>query len=512
MQDASWLTERLTEAAEIASRDAFTYQYVGIIIAVAVGCGAWLLARSIPLGRMLGRARRALETLDGAGGGPYANIDEVAQAIDEVKGLDRLWVRYQQGIDRQQNAAGHQAPQGEGTTSYRSAVPADVYFNTDTLLHAKLATSWWAAVPNILTGLGILGTFIGLAAGIHLSKLGEQSASAEQLRESLGSLLDGASLAFMTSIAGLTMSILFTLLHRFELRRLEQAIATFAATADRCFPPWTAEGLALEQLAQQREQSDALRNFSTKLATQLGDVIDQRLGPGFQRMEATLQGIREDRGETNQEILAGVVGQFQQALSGAAGAELKSMAETLATLDETLATSTEAFTRATQSWGTALEKTTESVGKLEVFAGTLERLHESLQGTLQQTAASVVAAGKTLEGFAKISAENGAATQRMEGAIAMLSSNNQRTAEQWASYVGRFEQTDEQLAATFSRLQEGWKAYGNEIQTYLTQLDDHTGTAIESLGSIIAQLRDALDELPERVQELEKVLLSREVA
>ncbi len=65
-------------------------------------------------------------------------------------------------------------------------------------------------IPGILTGLGILGTFVGLVTGI--SSIGFSSVDAAI--ESINVLLSGIETAFYTSIAGVILSILFNILNR----------------------------------------------------------------------------------------------------------------------------------------------------------------------------------------------------------------------------------------------------------------------------------------------------------
>ncbi|TOQ08322.1 hypothetical protein CGH04_20465, partial [Vibrio parahaemolyticus] len=66
---------------------------------------------------------------------------------------------------------------------------------------------YFNSVPNKLTGLGILGTFLGLVAGIYLASSGIGSNNIDEAKGALSHLLDGASLAFLTSIAGLITSM-----------------------------------------------------------------------------------------------------------------------------------------------------------------------------------------------------------------------------------------------------------------------------------------------------------------
>lgn len=62
--------------------------------------------------------------------------------------------------------------------------------------HRRLAEM----VPDILTSLGILGTFMGLVLGLR----GFNPASYEAMSSSVESLIDGIKVAFVTSIYGLS--------------------------------------------------------------------------------------------------------------------------------------------------------------------------------------------------------------------------------------------------------------------------------------------------------------------
>jgi len=62
------------------------------------------------------------------------------------------------------------------------------------------------SIPNHLTALGILGTFVGIFLGLYNFKVGN-------LQTSIPCLLEGMKLAFTTSIAGLTTSTLLRVSH-----------------------------------------------------------------------------------------------------------------------------------------------------------------------------------------------------------------------------------------------------------------------------------------------------------
>ena len=101
----------------------------------------------------------------------------------------------------------------------------------DFINEEALAVRSWQSVilqiPGTLTGLGILGTFIGLLMGI-----GEVSfSSVDSALNSVQLLLNGIELAFYSSIAGVILSILFNISYRIVwnmmLRDLELFIDEF---------------------------------------------------------------------------------------------------------------------------------------------------------------------------------------------------------------------------------------------------------------------------------------------
>ena len=73
--------------------------------------------------------------------------------------------------------------------------------------------SWQGVVsqiPSTLTGLGILGTFIGLILGIRGVGFGTVNAALSSVQ----TLLSGIQVAFYTSIAGVILSIVFNIIYR----------------------------------------------------------------------------------------------------------------------------------------------------------------------------------------------------------------------------------------------------------------------------------------------------------
>ena len=112
----------------------------------------------------------------------------------------------------------------------------DDFINEETLaLH-----SWQSIItqiPGSLTGLGLLGTFVGLIVGIQ----GIEFTSVNMALLSVQSLLAGIQIAFYTSIAGVILSLLFNLLYRLAWNTLIRQLGMFSTEFHRKVIPTVEE-------------------------------------------------------------------------------------------------------------------------------------------------------------------------------------------------------------------------------------------------------------------------------
>lgn len=90
------------------------------------------------------------------------------------------------------------------------ACPVEDYINTRTVTKVPGNASLSELIPSLLTSLGILGTFIGLTRGLT----GLDMTDANTLMNGIPILLDGMKAAFGTSVAGISCSLIFSMLNR----------------------------------------------------------------------------------------------------------------------------------------------------------------------------------------------------------------------------------------------------------------------------------------------------------
>ena len=107
--------------------------------------------------------------------------------------IGRIWKAYQTSFDNYGNE--------RKTTEF-----SEDYFNEQNILLATLNLRAINNVSNTLIGLGILGTFVGLTYGIADSNF----ETTDAIKNSIDNLLSGMGTAFVSSIWGMGLSLIFT--------------------------------------------------------------------------------------------------------------------------------------------------------------------------------------------------------------------------------------------------------------------------------------------------------------
>lgn len=89
------------------------------------------------------------------------------------------------------------------------------YFNQEFLANL-INLRFWIWVPSLFVGLGILGTFYGLQSGIT----GFDTNTSDTIQESIKGLLEGTATAFISSLCGIFMSLIFHIVEKFVINSL----------------------------------------------------------------------------------------------------------------------------------------------------------------------------------------------------------------------------------------------------------------------------------------------------
>lgn len=132
-----------------------------------------------------------------------------------------------------------------------------------------------SGVPGTLTGMGILGTFLGLSMGLGAFS-GDDIFT---ISDNVGSLLSGMKVAFHTSVYGIFFSLVFSIIYRRIMADAYRTLDEFLSVFRQTTQPFTAkeDENAATMLIYQAGMASTLRQI---LEVMKGNAAEQTAGVG----------------------------------------------------------------------------------------------------------------------------------------------------------------------------------------------------------------------------------------
>ena len=247
------------------------------------------------------RMRQTVNGLDGASRklvavyknqADMADITRAGSQIFEVEYLDRKYQEYL-GYLRKTNS------------------PTDIgdyigEYEINNYTHRRLVEM----VPDILTSLGILGTFMGLVWGLR----GFNPVSYEAMASSITSLIDGIKIAFVTSIYGISLSMAYLYMLRGALTSMSESLDNFLDKYYLCAVSPTDATAMNHVLANQKEQTRVLEDLSGRISEEVAASMEEHIDPVTRRMNQTLEHFTDVVTLNQQELLENIAAQVMAAM------------------------------------------------------------------------------------------------------------------------------------------------------------------------------------------------------
>jgi len=259
----------------------------------------------------------------------------------------------------------------------RRGLPTNVedYINDDTVTHGPGNATLADLIPNLLTSLGILGTFMGLSRG--LSSL--NFADSAQLVEGIPNLLQGMRFAFGTSVAGISCSIVFNMLNRISQGSSYRAIDDFVTSFTQLAMSRPLDN-DVQLICQNQDRNFMLQGINETLADRLaenvGRAVNRALTPVADSTDRFIVGTTRNQIEGVNII----VGRFLEEMDRRMGGQFGQLAGAMNTL-------TESQIRATQQTGATLQNAGEIVQNaraLEEMTNHILDKFDSYMGTISE--------------------------------------------------------------------------------------------------------------------------------
>jgi len=397
------------------------------------------------------------------------------------------------------------------------------YFNEKQLLSSNTNLRLINSIPATLVGFGILGTFIGLTYGIS----NFQTNSTEEIKNSIQDLLSGMGTAFVSSIYGMLLSMVFTFFEKVQVNSLHNSIHRLCYNLDKKFKISKEDERNIELKRQERllsdyfifkdesgndvkpgnvfrdifietrKQSVALQSFSTDLANLIEAGFEKILNDPDKGVMFELQSLKTEivnlgsklqdpASEMTQNVvkeletsMAKMIEEFKVSMSGSTKSELENLTMLLGQAGSSLT-----------DFPSKLELMTDNLN--QNFKGLQEVVQQISQQTLQQSELSTEQMRKQVEEMSEILKDKVGDLQVGQEVLMTKQTENLQVSEK---LLGSFNSSIERLNELSNQVNETVSSFSKvqgELNSASGQLKSITENVLSSSNSFKeAQLKFA---------------------
>lgn len=453
--------------------------YAAIALVMLIGIAKCVL----PVNRSARRLRRGIHLLETAGGEGRPVWQDVLFLGKEVQGPWRRFLVNAEQLDQR------------GLNCN-----VEDYINDDTVIYSVGHEQLAEVVPSLLTSLGILGTFIGLMRGLG----GLDVSDAAKTMDSIPQMIGGMTFAFMTSIAGISCSLVFNMLNRMAYGSATSAIDEFTdAFADLVMQKPLEDNV--QMICQQEDQSALLRRMSADMGARVSDGIisgvEKSLAPVSQSMNQFILG------QTQAQIdgVAGIASQFVNQMNRMLGNQFVQLGQTLSQVNQAQAVSFESMDRTMAAADQILsglshvqEVTTHVMERFESYINTIDQAQES-------SGAFLTHGSQVLSGLLTASQEQA----EFMTALKTAQQNMQSSMREYADWSGRVlsavqAQADGALNASGDLSAKMEESSRRLSETYAAFVQNLSGGFSQALGMFEKNMHDLLGAMNEKLDAIRR--------
>lgn len=377
----------------------------------------------------------------------------------------------------------------------RATTSADSFFNTQTIFENRLRTEFFKHLPGICTGLGIIGTFLGLIQGLSAFKVSDDT---QQVRESIDALLHGVFEAFWVSATAITLAISITGVEKWLVSSLNRATELIAHRLDGLFEAGASteylERLvrASEETASQakilkdalisdlkellsdltRQQIQAASGQSAQLGNQIIAGLQNGLSDPLKTIANAVQQVGQDQGSAVSKLLTDVLAGFSERLQELFNSQATGINRLQQQATDSLVVAVEKLDRMVSSIDSASRTSTEAIAgtvteAINAMDLQLRAMNERMSGFVQTLEASTANAAQQL----------GSSTETLSGSIVEFTAATQNLTSALSG-----------TAQTTNALMQSSEAIVSATRSLDSIISDYRSNR-EAIGSMLVELR-----------------------
>lgn len=368
----------------------------------------------------------------------------------------------------------------------KSNIPASEYINDYSVCkYNKLNLRMLDTAAGTLVGLGLLGTFLGLTLGIN----GFDSSNTERINESIQGLLAGMGTAFLTSLLGMTFSILFTAADKALRHRLYKDVKELT---DKLDSEYYIDDLVLANINQQNIVNQLYKALKNDLQQQALEIANKLTYTNAEGQNVTIgNAIREILTENTKQSKALMSFSTDLAMELNQGFDetlSRQMQQKIVPLMESVDATTKAVVE-------HIDKMADTVSSpaTDMMQNVVDELKQSMQSLLNEFSTGL----------------SGAATSELENLAMQLGTATQAMAD--------FPKNMENISATLQVTIEEVKHAISEISntsanansTAMQQMQEQITYATGAISNAITEVKEVMSGISQSSQEQSNQMVSK---
>ena len=409
-----------------------------------------------------------------------------------------------------------------------NTLDAEHFFNPLTLARGLSASRLMAATPSFLVAIGVLGTFVGLTVGLESLDLDSRS-EVDNLRDGIDGLIQGAAVAFMTSVWGVFMSLVLNFAEKLFERSALNGIRKLQQDIDYLYPRIPAEQSLVHIAEYGRESKEALQELHERIGDRLqetingmSDAMQQALSDSLNKIMApAIDALVNTTSQQSTHALERLATDFMDGMKAAGRDQGESMSRAADGVNAAVSSMTERmdqlFSRLSEQQTRQLDGSQDQNRR---FDDQLERLSQSAEAREQQLGQRFADLMAQLSGQlnSQLTAANERDEERQSKTEAMLRGAHEHQREQLQAVEAQQNQMLSGIAEAVQASLQQQEQLSRQNQQLLTSLQSVTNAVATSskhmegsanqLGMLSANLRQATELLGQRMDALARQMES----
>lgn len=151
----------------------------------------------------------------------------------------------------------------------RNTTAVSDYLNMENAKNSGLEFSFFHAMTDYFVGMGLVFTFLGLISALSFASAGLAADDPNETKRQFSFLLEAATFKFLTSVTGVTLSIVYGYIKTKMINSLHHYFARLSESLEVRMIFATPEAIAFAQYRELLKQNKLLNEINTKQSTQI---------------------------------------------------------------------------------------------------------------------------------------------------------------------------------------------------------------------------------------------------